>query len=78
MKQDHEKEMQRLQADHKRQLTDQTKGLQSDKKSVEGKYENKIASMEEQHRQEVERMNKRHEKDMQDLALKLNSYNRKA
>jgi hypothetical protein len=42
------------------------------------KYEAKLAQMNESHQDQLDRMNRRHQEDMQNLAVKVNTFNRKA
>lgn len=72
------RELKRLENLYTQRLTERDKAARLEKESVMQKYEAKIVQSNESHTDQLDRMNRRHQEDMQNLAVKVNSYNRKA
>jgi hypothetical protein len=78
LKENHAQEMKRLEAQYAERSKNAVKSGKVEKDSLEMKYEAKLAQMNESHQDQLDRMNRRHQEDMQNLAVKVSSYNRKA
>ncbi|MNL02614.1 hypothetical protein D3C87_1231260 [compost metagenome] len=72
------RELKRLENLYTQRLSERDKAARLEKESVMQKYEAKIVQSNESHTDQLDRMNRRHQEDMQNLAVKVNSYNRKA
>jgi DNA anti-recombination protein RmuC len=72
------RELKRLETVYAQRVSDRDKMARLEKESVTQKYEAKIVQSNESHTDQLDRMNRRHQEDMQNLAVKVNSYNRKA
>lgn len=72
------RELKRLENLYTQRLNERDKLARLEKESVTQKYEAKMAQSNESHADQLDRMNRRHQEDMQNLAVKVNSYNRKA
>ena len=73
-----DREIKRLENVHAQRMAEKDKAGKLEKESITQKYEAKLAQSSESHQNQLDRMNRRHEEDMQNLAVKVNSYNRKA
>jgi hypothetical protein len=72
------RELKRLENLYTQRISERDKASRLEKESVMQKYEAKIVQSNESHTDQLDRMNRRHQEDMQNLAVKVNSYNRKA
>jgi hypothetical protein len=72
------RELKRLENLYTQRISERDKASRLEKESVMQKYEAKIVQSNGSHTDQLDRMNRRHQEDMQNLAVKVNSYNRKA
>jgi hypothetical protein len=75
---DHQTEIKRMEKLYGQRLEEQGKASKMEKDSNAMKYESRIAQLNESHTDQLDRMNRRHQEDMQNLAVKMNSYSKKA
>ena len=74
----HQEEVLRLGKIHEQRAKDREKAVRIEQKSIENKYESRLAQQESIHRAEMERIEKRHQEQMAGLANRMNALNRKA
>lgn len=72
------RELKRMENTYQSRMGDSQKAGKTEKESIQMKYEAKMAQLANSHEQQIERMNRRHEEDMQNLAMKVGNYSRKA
>lgn len=78
MKDNQAQEIKRLENQFAERSKGQDKSGKNEKDSLTMKYEAKMAQLNESHKDQLDRMNRRHQEDMQNLAVKVNTFNRKA
>ena len=78
MTDNHAKELKRLESYYGQRLENKEKEQKQQATSLEMKYEAKIAKLNEDHTEQLEKANRRHQEDMQNLAIRMNNYNKKA
>lgn len=78
MTEDQQKELKRLENSYSVRVNEKDKAQKMEKETIAMKYEAKVAQLNESHKDQLDRMNRRHQEDMQNLSVKMSSYNRKA
>lgn len=76
MKEDHKRELKRIESVYAKQITDQEKARKLDREGIELKYENRIAELEDLHQQRTDSMQKKHEEELRNISN--TRYSRKA
>lgn len=71
-------ELKRMEKVYSQRMSDREKAVRQEKEIIEMKYESKMAQLKDSQDAQLDRMNRRHDEDMQNLALKMKSYSRKA
>lgn len=78
LKANQQQDMKRLENVYVQRDAEREKKTDLEKESIKMKYEAKLAQLNESHNEQVDRLTRRHQEDMQNLAVKMSSYSRKA